>query len=199
MDRFEDLKRKLRAHPAFHGGPADEEYWLDFLEASLAKFGSYEFLIEMQGKGLERRPERLAAYILASREDRLAWDVLYDLVPRLRRGGQALPNELAEWWISATTGVLKPPKRGGKVVHRNRARDTAIAAAVKGIHDVSGIPYEFDEPKSGDPHTACHVVANRLGMTYEAVRSIWRKMHPLIKRAQERGLVSPSRKTRRQR
>ena len=49
-----------------------------------------------------------------------------------------------------------------------------ILAAVNGIHDVSGLPYDFDEPKSGEPRTACHAVAERLGMPFTTVRTIWR-------------------------
>ncbi|MDE2667218.1 MAG: hypothetical protein OXI69_13825 [Acidobacteriota bacterium] len=199
MDKVEALIRKIQTHPAFHGGPADEEYWLDFLEATLAEFGTYEFLVEMQGEGLRRRPEMLALYILASQEDRLAWDVLEALVRRLRRGGKPLPNRLAEWWIDAAAGVLKKPKGGGRVAHRNRMRDLAIAAAVNGIRDVTGIPYEFDQRISAHPRTACHVVAERLNMSYGAIRSIWRNMRPHIERARDQGLILPPGKKQRRR
>ena len=61
-----ELLRRVRAHPAFHGGPADEGYWLDLMELHLAKFGSYEFKIEMLADSLERHPERLPTYVAAS-------------------------------------------------------------------------------------------------------------------------------------
>ena len=44
--RLAELKRRIRAHPAFHGGPADETYWLDFMEWTLAEFGTYDFRVE---------------------------------------------------------------------------------------------------------------------------------------------------------
>ena len=198
MDDVEVLKRRIRAHPAFQGGPADEDYWLDFLEVILEEFASYECMIEQLADSLERHPEKLPAYLCASEKDLLFWDVLHALVPRLWLGKKAVFPALIKWWMDATTGVLVKPKRGGKIVWSNRMRDAAIVAAVNGIREVSGIPYEFDQPKSTMPHTACHVVARRLGMSFTTVRSIWRKNRSIVDDARAHGLV-PAARTRKRR
>ena len=54
--RLAELKRRIRAHPAFHGGPADETYWLDFMEWTLAEFGTYDFRIEWLADNLKHHP-----------------------------------------------------------------------------------------------------------------------------------------------
>ena len=156
-------------------------------------------MVEHFADWCERQPEMLYAYIITSKRDRLAWDVLHVLVPRLRTGGKALPPVLAEWWIDATTGVLAKPDVGGKPVHRNTMRDATIASAVNGIHDVTDLPYEFDATKSESPRSACHVVADRLGMRYGTVRTIWLKHRQLVERARLLGLVPPSRPRKRRR
>ena len=193
MGDLEALKLRIRAHPAFQGGPADEDYWLDFMEFTLEEFASYEFMIERLADSLERHPEKLPAYLYGSEKVRVFWDVLHALVPRLWRGGKVVFPALIEWWMDATTGALVKPKRGGKDVYKNTMRDVTIVAAVNGIREVSGIPYEFDEPNFTPPHTACHVVARRLGMRYPTVRSIWRKNRSIVDRARVHGLVPPPR------
>ena len=193
MADVEALKRRIRAHPAFGGGPADEGYWLDFLECTLAKFGSYEFMVDCLADSCERQPETLAAYIVVSEHDRLTWDALHALVPRLRADGKDVPPALRDWCMDVATGVSKRPKQGGKVKWRNRARDISIVAAVNGIRDVTDLPFEFDEPKSREPRSACHVVAERLDMKYPTVRTIWRKNRSIVDRAREHGLVPPGR------
>jgi len=114
-------------------------------------------------------------------------------VPRLRADGRAVPPPLNDWWLDATTGVRQRPKKGGKVSYRNHMRDLSIVTAVNGIRDVTDFPFEFDERKSGEPRSACHVVAEKLGMRYATVRTIWRKNRSIVDRAREHGLVPPGR------
>ncbi len=45
-EELDALKSKIREHPAFHGGLADAEDCLDFLQVTLAKFGKYELMDE---------------------------------------------------------------------------------------------------------------------------------------------------------
>ena len=193
MGDLEVLKRRIRSHPAFQGGPADEDHWLDFLEFTLEEFGSYEFMIERLADSLERHPETLPGYLYQSEKDRLAWDVLHALVLRQWSGKKVVFPELIKWWMDATMGALVKPKGSGKVVWRNKLRDLTIVTAVNGIREVSGIPYESDEPKLAPPHTACHVVAKRLGMPYATVRSIWRKNRSIVTGAHKHRLVPPPR------
>ena len=191
--RLAELKRRIRAHPAFHGGPADEIYWLDFMECTLAEFGTYDFQVEFRADMLSRHPEQVPTYVVASESDRLAWDVLSRLVPLLWRTERVMPAVLLEWWMDKTTGIRDRPRSSGKHGRRNRMRDLTIVTAVNGIRNVTDLPYEFDESSGREPRTACHVVAERLGSPYESVRSIWRKNRSIVKRARAHGLVPPAR------
>ena len=194
MADLEALRRRIRAHPASSGGPPDEGYWLDILEFELATSGSYEFMVERVTGLCERQPERLAAYIVASEYDRLHWDVLHALVLRLQAEEKEVPPDLTKWWMDATTGDRDKPKQGGRVKHRNSMRDATIVAAVNGIRNVTDLPYEFDERKSGEPRSACHVVAERLGMRHATVRTIWRNNRSLVDRVRALELIPPERK-----
>ena len=189
--RLAELKRRIRAHPAFHGGPADETYWLDFMECTLEEFGTYDFKVEVLADNLKRQPDRVPAAVVASESDPLVWDVLSRLVPLLWRNERVLPAVLLEWWMDKTTGIRDRPPSGGE--GRKQMRDLTIVAAVNGIRNITDLPYEFDEPSGRDPRTACHVVAKRLGCTYERVRSIWRNNRSIVKRARAHGLVPPAR------
>ena len=199
--KFAELKRKIRAHPAFRGGSADETYWLDFMEATLSLHpDGYDTTAEIMAGAALKRPEIWPGYVEASRDDLLFWKVVQELVRLVRSGvleGHNVSVEalecLNEWALDVATGErIEPPDRSD--TRKLMMRDATIVVTVNGIREVSGIPYEFDEPRSGKPRSACHVVAHRLGWEYTTVRSIWRKGRPLLKRAQEHGLVPPSRK-----
>ena len=196
--RLAELKRRIRAHPAFHGGPADETYWLDFMEWTLAEFGTYEFKVDCLADNLKRHPDQVPGWVIASESDRLACDVLSHLVHLLWRNEKLWPPDvLLEWWMDKTTGIRdKPPSCGEG---RNQMRDLTIVAAVNGIRDVTDLPYEFDEHGGSGraPRTACHVIAERLGWTYGRVRTIWRKNRSIVDRARARGLVPPERRRKR--
>ena len=189
--RLAELKRRIRAHPAFHGGPADETYWLDYMEWILAEYGTYDFKVERLADNLKRHPDQVPAYVVASESDGFAWDVLSRLVTLLWRNERVVPAVLLEWWMDKTTDIRDRPPSGGE--RRYQMRDLTIVAAVNGIRNVTDLPYEFDEPSGREPRTACHVVAERLGWTYERVRSIWRNNKSIVKRARAHGLVPPAR------
>ena len=200
--RHAELLRRVRAHPAFHGGPSDEGYWLDLMELLLAEFGHYDFGVEILADSLKQHPERIPAYVAASEKDRLFWDVLDRLVPKLWRNDKVMPDVLLNWSMDNTTDVPDKPSRSGEHGRRNRMRDLTIVWAVNGVRDVTDLPYEFHEPSEPGrmPRTACHVVAERLGWTYGKVLSIWRKNRSIVDRAREHGLVPPARaRTRRTR
>ena len=215
MPDLDALKARIRRHPAFRGGPADETYWLDLLEVTLAEIvpANLDALAEFYAQVHERNPAMWSAYIAASREDLLAWKVLQALLRRLqgREAGslavseEGLPifsagfNALNDWARGVASETLRKPRRRGSDRRTNMSRDAAIVAAVNGIRDVSGIPYEHDARREGNPRTACHVVAERLGWEYGKVRTIWRRNRPLLDRARERGLLPAARKRRRRR
>ena len=203
MDNLEVLIDRVRTHPAARGGPADECYWLDLLEVCLEEFeGGLDSLAKMLAINLERHPEKWEAYIAGSKDDLLAYKTLQALLTNVRSRQldfvNASPEEMLVWhaaqnilngWAQdvALEIIWKP--KDGPDKRKLALRNAMIAAAVNGIHEVSGIPYEFEEPKSGEPRTACHVVADRLGMSFGAVRSIWRKERELLNQAREYGLI----------
>lgn len=191
--RLAELKRRIRAHPAFHGGPADETYWLDFMECTLAEFGTYDFKLDCLADNLKRHPDQIPGWVIASESDCLAWDVLSHLVHLLWCNEKVVPAVLLEWWMDKTTGIRNKPRRGGE--GRYEMRDLTIVAAVNGIRDVTDLPYEYDKPGRSfrAARTACHVVAERLGWTYERVRSVWRNNRSIVDRARTHGLVPPAR------
>ena len=207
MKDLEALKQRIRAHPASRGGPADEDYWLDMVEFCLAEFsGSLDALAKMLAANLQIHPEKWQAYIAASGDDLLAYKTLQVLLANIRAKQpdwlnvsskeaevwRVALNSLDGWAQDVALEIIQKPKDGPdkrKLVSRN----AIIVAAVNGIHDVSGVPYEFDEPKSGEPRSACHIVADRLGMRPTTVRSIWRKERGLLNRVREHGLLPPPR------
>ena len=200
MDRSEVLKSRIRAHPAFRGGPPDEGYCLDFLESVLAGIAleGLDPIADLNAAVLERHPEKWGAYIAASEKDLLAYKTVQVLLRNLRRQG-SVEGPVQEWAYDVAEGLCTVPT-GGPDQRKKMLRNAAIIATVKMIGDVSGIPYEFDEPRSGEPRTACHVVADRLGMKFATVRTIWRNGNKdaLWDRVQELGVPRPRRKGRSQ-
>ena len=215
MSDFDALKARIRQHPAFGGGPADETYWLDLLEVTLAEIvpANLDALAEFLARVHERNPAIWPFYIAASHEDPFAWKVLQALFRRLQRreaGSLAVSEEqppifhagfnaLNDWARDVASEALTRPRRRGGDRRTNMSRDAAIVAAVNGIRETSGIPYEHDTRKEGNPRTACHVVAERLGWEYGKVRTIWRRNRSLLDRARDQGLLPPARKRTRRR
>ena len=148
MDDIETAGRRMRAHPAFTGGPADEGYWLDSLQWALASNGTYEVMTNNYAARLEQNPEQADWFVRASLVNRMYWDVLEVFVHEMWTRGRNVPPTLISWWMDATTGAIKKPRHGGKQTRKNLMRDVLIAATVSAIHDVTDLPYEFDAPKS---------------------------------------------------
>ena len=148
--------------------------------------------------GWNKTPNRQTGFLRASLVKRMYWNVLEVFVREMWINGKDMPPTLIAWWMDKTTGVIKKPRHGGKQTRKNLMRDVLIAETVSAIHDVTDLPYEFDAPKSGgDPWTACHSVAKRLGMPYATVRSIWRKNRVYGDHAREEGLIPAAQKQRR--
>ena len=201
------LKRRIREHRAFRGGPADETYWLDLMEFALNMFPEgLDHLADLMASVREHHPECWSAYIEASRTDPLAWKVVHNLFRRLRnRPSDSLTasedevekwrdarERLDEWARDVTAGDRVEPTPPGGDSRKQVSRNGTIAATINGIRDLTGLPYESDERRS-----ACHAVAERLGMKYHTVRSIWRNHRGLLKRARQKGLIPPPTKQRR--
>ena len=113
--------------------------------------------------------------------------------------GKPVPPTLVEWWMDFTMGVIKKPIRGGRHDRKSQARDVIIAATVNMVHHVTDLPSEFDETsKPGrTPRTACHSVAERLGMPFNTVRTIWRNNRDYVDLARGDGGVPQARGRRR--
>ena len=203
MNDLEVLMDRVRAHPAFRGGPADEEYWLDMVEICLEEFdGGLDRFAENFATKLERHPEKWQAYIERSGDDLLAYKTLQVLLTNIRdkqpgsisispkkaQVWQVALNSLNSWAHDVVLEIIEKPKDGPDK-RKLMLRNAIIAAAVNGIHDVSGVPYELDEPRSREPRSACHIVADRLGMPFSTVRSIWRKERSLLDWAREHDLI----------
>ena len=113
------LKERIMAHPAFKGGPADESYWLDFLEFSLAAFPEgLDTLASLLATDLERHPENWAAYIETSREDLLAYKTLQVLLINVRDrklDTSITPLEKDLAWHAAICNL----NRWAKILHWN--------------------------------------------------------------------------------
>ena len=209
MADLDVLKQRIRAHPAFRGGPADETYWLDLLEVTVREISpeGLDTLANQLAGFLESHPERWLVHIEASRKDLLAWKTVHALLKRFRnrppdslvvsedneetwRAAAALLNA---WGLDVATGDrTKPPD--GSDSRKQALRNSSIVVTVNGIRDLSGLPYESDERRS-----ACDAVAERLGMSYATVRTIWRNGQKRLRRAREKGLIPPAKKQRRQR
>ena len=199
MGELNVLKRRIRAHPAFLGGPPDEAYWLDMLEVWLSIVGEgYEFMVETLAANMERHPEKWGPYIVASQADRLVWQTLAVLLRRLRKrkAGSlviAVENEavwrdaldrLHGWALDVASGIRVEPKPAGRDARKQAMRNATIVCVVNGIRDLGELPYASDERWS-----ACHAVAKRLGVKYDTIRSIWRRGQPLLTRARDHGLI----------
>ena len=131
-------------------------------------------------------------YALAAAQDRLAWKVM-EALARLVPRDLPSPNAVYTWALLVAGGKVQAPPDGPdkrKKAHRNHV----IAVTVNGIRDLGQLPYESEERRS-----ACHAVAERLGMPYATVRTIWRGQRPLLTKAREMGLIPPATRLRRAR
>ena len=160
IERLEELKTKLRAHPAFRGGQADISYWKDLVEVVMIVFPEdINTLAEMQADQFEQNPEKVPNYIVASKEDRLAYRALKlwksRLDPARFMGLLQSHSEIVNQWIfDVFTGRWIEPRSSGKDKYSYMLRDATIAAAVNGIRDLGDLPYT-----SHDRESACQVVS----------------------------------------
>ena len=164
-------------------GNDGEEPWLNVAEV-LLKHVSRKQTIEMFVQSVVQQPELVMAYINVSKKDRLVWQVLTLLLRKLRlqqvpidfsnkqecEQWEAARRALNAWAVDAHVGILKEPRPRGRDKRWNGLRDAGIAVAVNGIKNLGARPATSNRPG----RSACHAVANRIGLSYEAVRTIWR-------------------------
>ena len=107
----------------------------------------------------------------------LEWRVMKAAIAHLREQEpdamrDAVGSPLLAWALDVAEGKRTPPKRPrGRDPLDNVVRDVVIADMVSRIHKLghralTGAAKDYDG-------SACHLVAERLGMSYEAIRRIW--------------------------
>ena len=167
----------------------DEKPLLNFVEV-LLKHVSRKQTIEMFVQSVVQQPELVMAYINVSKKDRLVWQVLTLLLRQLRlqqvpidfsneqecEQWEAARRALNAWAVDAHVGILKEPRPRGRDKRWNGLRDAGIAVAVNEIKNLGARPATSNRPG----RSACHAVANRIGLSYEAVCTIWQNNRDLF-------------------
>ena len=114
------------------------------------------------------REKELSEWIDASKTYRHAWEGVKYLLTTLRKSNQPLPVELMSWALDVADGTRKPPHRKrGRDGRQNSLRNKSIMTAIWLLQS-GGLP-----ATSSTGTSACHVVAERLNLTYEAIRTVW--------------------------
>ena len=114
------------------------------------------------------RDRELLEWIEASETHRHAWDGVQLLLRTLRQQNKPVPAALQSWALDVADGTNSPPKRKrGRDTRQNELRNRQIVAAIVMLR-CWGLPATSNTERS-----ACHVVANKLNLSYEAVRTIW--------------------------
>ena len=143
--------------------------WLNYAEASPADILIWAWLDGEAGSDADwTRDKELSEWIEASRTHRHAWEGVQRLLRILRAQDQPLPLALLVWALDVADETRKPPKRRrGRDARQNEFRNRRILIAI-GMLQSGGLPATSNTGRS-----ACHVVANKLNISYEAVRTIW--------------------------
>ena len=125
---------------------------------------------EAEGDSGWTRDQELSEWIEASKNDRHAWEGVKRLLQNLRKHDQAVPVTLLLWALDVADGTRKPPnRRKGRDATQNCLRNRSIVMAIRMLQE-GGLP-----ATSNTGTSACHVVAEKLHLSYEAVRTVWQK------------------------
>ena len=180
-NRVDELRRRLEREPKSR--EEEEQRELDHMELMIATVSCNR---EEAAKRIARRfarlePKTWKAWIAQSERDPVAWRVCQHLVGELlqdapRDTDPAPPPVLADsplmhWALRVAQGLLTEPKPPGRDPIKNFFRNYVVASTVQGICDIGIRPATSNKPG----WSACHLVADRLGLSYEAVRTIWRR------------------------
>ena len=116
------------------------------------------------------RDQELSEWIEASKSNRRAWEGVERLLQNLRKHGYPLPVTLLSWVLDVADGTCEPPnRRKGRDGTQNCLRNRSIVMAIRMLQS-GGLP-----ATSNTGTSACHVVAEKLHLSYEAVRTVWQK------------------------
>ena len=121
------------------------------------------------------RDKELSEWIAATKTHWHAWEGVRRLLKTLRENNRPIPVALLVWALDVATGTRRPPtqkrgRNGRRNVFRNRSIVTAIAA-LRGL----GIPATSNTPG----RSACHMVADRMNLSYEAIRTVWQSSNDM--------------------
>ena len=202
-DRTRLLWRKIREHPASYGGTPDETFLLDLMEGTLSLLpDGLDLAADHLAWTLERRPEEWPFLIERSQENRVAWKALKILLRGLYRSKaklltvpvvdekkwQAGLDAIRRWAYEAVIGDRKEPAPRGRVAGKNGTRNSVIIGTLEGIHTFCERPYMDDYKPE---RSACGLVADRLGIPYATIRTIWRKNQSVLRPLRKLGLTVP--------
>ena len=148
------------------------ELWIKMLEADRDMKEELDFVSRFDALLMLRTPEAWPRYVEESDQNPGVWDTLQYLVRELLELGWtdqvAKCEPLFKWVLEAAAGVRsRRGKRKGSF--KKERRDPVICLTVAAIAGSGPRPPTSNK----DGWSACHRVANRLGRSYEAVRTIW--------------------------
>ena len=138
------------------------------------KASPFEFLTqawlygEAEGASGWTREKELSEWIAESKSHWHAWEGVKHLLKTLRKHEHPLPVALLLWALDVADGTRKAPKRRrGRDETQNSLRNKSIVTAICMLQS-GGLP-----ATSSTAISACHVVADKLSLSYEAVRTVW--------------------------
>ena len=149
----------------------EEERVLDLYEKRLSDVPEDEasFAQHMAGKCLDHR-ESWQMWIDWSETELFSWMVCQELSFRFYKSDGIVPPPLLDWVCEVAVGLRRKPKRQGRPPD-NWARDITIAQLVSVI-----VSFGYRRAtSSNEGGSACHLVADRLGLEYVSIRKIWKR------------------------
>ncbi len=167
MDRPQQLWRYEENHEEISSWL---DGWLNHQASPIKILAWAWFYGEAEGDSGWTRDRELSQWIEASKTYWHAWEGIKYLLTTLRKCNQPLPVALVQWALDVADGTRRAPKRsrgrdGTQYGIRNKSMVTAIWMLQSG-----GLP-----ATSNTGISACHVVAEILNLSYEAVRTVWQK------------------------
>lgn len=134
------------------------------------------------GEVLAHKPDIWAPLIRESETSPLTFATLEHIVRR-RNAADALEDDsptcaaLRQWAYAVAAGVRTRPRRRGAPAEAARIGRGIVTMAVMILHEVFGRPYtsvvDTDDPAR---QSACQVIAMRLGITTDHVRTTWTRV-----------------------
>ena len=153
---------RSRPHPPIQ---PDEEPVLASLDAAVTLGRDRAAMLAAAAASVEE-PHDWPSHIAAAEHQPLIWDFLDAVIRDRRERGLAIEGPLLEWVLD------RRPRQGGKYGPQPfnlLARNVAIVETVKAIVRKDHRPATTS--KGGG--SACHLVAERIGMSYRQVTRIW--------------------------